>query len=178
MKHIEKYSKKLRVSENHTRSLFGRYGVIEDDNDGELYVKVVNGINEWKFYYLYCCIRNVTAKHQLALTQMLVLSAIMAKPLDFNLPVDSKDGKLTEIAEFLSTDDNVKTKNSIYQSVKRLRDSGYLKKTEDNLIVLDESLQHVRYNVKNQLEKKGFATFDHLFKCVIVNDKEKLKEDE
>ena len=91
----------------------------------------------------------------------------MSRPLDFSLPIDSKDGKLTEIATELSLPDKIRTPNAIYQSVKRLRDKGYLIEIEDRLIVPNAHFQRVRQIVKNQIAKKGFATFDYLFKCFI-----------
>jgi hypothetical protein len=94
----------------------------------------------------------------------------MTKPLNFSLPVDSKDGKLTKIAEELSVDDKSRTANSIYQAVKRLRDAGYLIENEDKLIVPNAILQRVRYIVKKEIEMKGFATFDYLFKCYITEN--------
>lgn len=134
-------------------------------NEGD--VEIVKTVDEFTFYFLYCNIMNITATVKLAESQMILLSAIMAKPLDFTLPVDSKDGKLTAIAQELSTEDDIKTPNSIYQSVKRLKDRGYLTETEDRLIVPSINLQEVRQAVKKQIQEKGFATFDYLFKCVI-----------
>ena len=49
---------------------------------------------------------------------------------------DVKDS-LTKIAKELSTEDKVRTPNAIYQSVKRLRDKGYLIEIEDRLIKLN-----------------------------------------
>ena len=163
------YHKKLRVNKNVTPIFFGKAEELEND-DGTVNINIEKTIDEYTFYYLYCSINNVTAKNKLANTQLVVLSAIMTKPLNFSLPVDSKDGKLTKIAEELSVDDKSRTANSIYQAVKRLRDAGYLIENEDKLIVPNAILQRVRYIVKKEIEMKGFATFDYLFKCYITEN--------
>lgn len=163
------YHKKLRVNKNVTPIFFGKAEEVEN-NDGTVDISIDKTIDEYTFYYLYCSINNVTAKNKLANTQLVVLSAIMTKPLNFSLPVDSKDGKLTKIAEELSVDDKSRTANSIYQAVKRLRDAGYLIENEDKLIVPNAILQRVRYIVKKEIESKGFATFDYLFKCYITEN--------
>jgi hypothetical protein len=163
------YHKKLRVNKNVTPIFFGKAEELEND-DGTVDINIEKTIDEYTFYYLYCSINNVTAKNKLANTQLVVLSAIMTKPLNFSLPVDSKDGKLTKIAEELSVDDKSRTANSIYQAVKRLRDAGYLIENEDKLIVPNAILQRVRYIVKKEIEMKGFATFDYLFKCYITEN--------
>jgi len=134
-------------------------------NTGSL--QPVSSIDEFTFYYLFCTINNITAKHDIADTQLLVLSAILSRPLDFSLPIDSKDGKLTEIAKELSKDSKPRTPNAIYQSIKRLRDKGYLVETEDSLIVPNAMFQRVRQIIKGQIKKQGFATFDCLFKCFV-----------
>lgn len=167
-------TKKIKYNNKHRLGLvtqiinFGLYKEKEyDKENNEAEVEIVKTVDEFTFYFLYCSIMNITAQVKLAESQIILLSAIMAKPLDFTLPVDSKDGKLTAIANELSTEDDVKTPNSIYQSVKRLKDRGYLTETEDRLIVPSIKLQEVRQAIKKQIEEKGFATFDYLFKCVI-----------
>jgi hypothetical protein len=169
------YHKKLRVNKNVTPIFFGKADEVEGEN-GEVDISLEKAIDEYTFYYLYCSINNITSKNKLANTQLVVLSAIMTKPLNFSLPVDSKDGKLTKIAEQLSTPDEPRTANSIYQAVKRLRDAGYLIENEDKLIVPNAILQRVRYIVKREIESKGFATFDYLFKCYITEDGSNNKE--
>ena len=161
------YHKKLKVNKNVTPVYFGK--AVEEEGDVGVVIAPMKTIDEYTFYYLYCSINNITAKVKLAPTQLIVLSAIMNKPLDFSLPIDSKDNKLTRIAEELSTEDKPRTANSIYQSVKRLRDAGYLIENEDKLIVPNATLQRVRYIVKREIEEKGMAAFDYLFKCYIKN---------
>ena len=170
------YHRKIKVNQNATLINFGKAEEIERDDGVEVIPEKT--IDEFTFYYLLCSINNVTAKFKLANTQLIVLSAIMCKPLDFSLPVDSKDGKLTKIAEELSEMEGEKrTANSIYQSVKRLRDAGYLVETEDKLIVPSAQLQRVRYIVKREIEKNGFACFDYIFKCYITKDGQDNRED-
>ncbi len=170
------YHKKLRVNKNVTPIFFGKADEVENE-DGSVELFLDKVIDEYTFYYLYCSINNITAKNKLANTQLVVLSAIMTRPLNFSLPVDSKDGKLTKIAEELSTPDEPRTANSIYQAVKRLRDAGYLIENEDKLIVPNAILQRVRYIVKRELEEKGFSTFDYLFKCYITENGSVIKKD-
>jgi hypothetical protein len=172
------YHKNLKVSK-HVQPVF--FGNVKAENyDPETnteFVKPLQTVDEFTFYFLYCTINNITEKEQIASTQLLVLSAIMCKPLDFSLPIDSKDGKLTKIAEELSTSSKkARTPNSIYQSVKRLRDKGYLVETEDRLIVPNAKFQYVRQVVKKQLQQKGLATFDYIFKCFISNPKNNVEE--
>ena len=151
-----------------------RFGNVEelayDEESKESIVTPNKTISEFTFYYLFCTINNIVAKKSIADTQLLVLSKIMSRPLDFSLPIDSKDGKLTQIANELSTPDKVRTPNSIYQSVKRLRDKGYLIEVEDRLIVPNAKFTRVRRIVKKQIKQKGHATFDYLFKCFICNE--------
>ena len=172
------YHKNLKVSKHAQPVFFGKVSSIDyDPNTNTELVAPVQTIDEFTFYFLYCTINNVTEEEHIASTQLLVLSAIMCKPLDFSLPIDSKDGKLAKIAEELSTAKNVRTPNSIYQSVKRLRDKKYLVETEDRLIVPNAKFQYVRQVVKKQLEQKKFATFDYIFKCFIENkDGEETEE--
>ena len=168
-KWILKHHKDYKVSEYANVVSFGSVEVTAS-LDKESVVSPKSFVDEFTFYYLFCTINNIIAKKSIADTQLLVLAAIMTKSLDFSLPIDSKDGKLTDIATELSTEDKVRTPNSIYQSVKRLRDKGYLVETEDRLIVPNAHFQRVRYIVKNQIKKKEFATFDYLFKCYISNE--------
>lgn len=169
---IVSYHPKLKVSKYVNSVMFGRVEVLDvDEESKEGLVKPIEVIDEFTFYYLYCTINNIVSKDSIANTQLLVLSAIMCKPLDFNLPTDSKDNKLKKLAEELSEGgDKERTPNSIYQSAKRLRDKGYLVETEDRLVVPNAKLQYVRQIIKKQLKEKGFATFDYLFKC-FVSDK-------
>lgn len=174
------YHKDLKVSKNVQPVFFGKAKSV--DYDAETNTELINPlqtVDEFTFYFLYCTINNITEKEQIASTQLLVLSSIMCKPLDFSLPIDSKDGKLTQIAKELSTPGKrPRTPNSIYQSVKRLRDKGYLVETEDRLIVPNAKFQYVRQVVKKQLETKGLATFDYIFKCFISNPNSKVNEQE
>jgi hypothetical protein len=169
-KWLIQYNKKTHLDTNCHVVLFG--GVEQRAYDQELHEAIVmpqGVIDEFTFYYLFCSINNIVAKEPIAATQLLVLSKIMSRPLNFSLPIDSKDGKLTDIAKELSTPESTRTPNAIYQSVKRLRDKGYLIEIEDRLIVPNARFQRVRNVVKKQLEKKGYATFDYLFKCYVSN---------
>lgn len=167
---IIKYHKTHKVSNNVNVVSFGNVEeTAYDYESNEAMVIPKETVNEFTFYYLFCTINNIIAKNSIADTQLLVLASIMAKDLDFSLPIDSKDGKLTDIARELSTPKKVRTPNSIYQSVKRLRDKGYLVEIEDRFIVPNAHFQRVRHIIKGQIAKKGFATFDYLFKCFISN---------
>ena len=169
-KWLIKYHKEHRVSEYSSVVSFGKVKETAYDHESKEAIAIPQEtVDEFTFYYLFCTINNIVAKKAIADTQLLVLSAIMSRPLDFSLPIDSKDGKLTEIATELSTPEKIRTPNAIYQSVKRLRDKGYLVEIEDRLIVPNAHFQRVRQIVKNQIDKKGFATFDYLFKCFIEN---------
>jgi len=170
-KWLVKYHKDHKVSNNVNVICFGEVEeTAYDPETNEAIVKPNNTVDEFTFYYLFCTINNIIAKDTIAATQLLVLAAIMAKDLDFSLPIDSKDGKLTDIADELSDGKNIRTANSIYQSVKRLRDKGYLVEIEDRLIVPNANFQRVRHIIKRQLKNKGFATFDYLFKCFIAEN--------
>jgi len=167
-KWLIKYHKKHKVSHFANVVSFGHVEETAYDHESrEAIVIPGETVDEFTFYYLFCTINNIIAKKAIADTQLLVLASIMSRPLDFSLPIDSKDGKLTEIATELSLPDKIRTPNAIYQSVKRLRDKGYLIEIEDRLIVPNAHFQRVRQIVKNQIAKKGFATFDYLFKCFI-----------
>lgn len=166
--HKIKYHPKTKLSNYLNVISFGAIKEVEyDPETNEALVTPTQTIDEFTFYYLFCTINNITAKQAIADTQLLVLSAILSRPLDFSLPIDSKDGKLTEIAKELSTNAKLRTPNAIYQSVKRLRDKGYLVEVEDRLIMPNAHFQRVRQIVKSQIAKNGFATFDCLFKCFI-----------
>lgn len=170
-----KYSNSIRVDRNHAYKPFGRVRELGEEN-GETSIEIERAINEYTFYFLYLSINNVVAKQHLTETEMIVLSAIMEKPLEFSLPVDSKDSKLSDIANELSTEEYPRTPNSIYQAAKRLRDKGYLIINEDSFIVPNMTLQALRRLIKGDLKEKGFATFDYVFKSVISapQDRENL----
>ena len=164
------YHKKYKVDRNCTKIQFGRAkptGEFNGDNQEE--VEITKVIDEFTFYYAYLTISNITSPDDANITPMqrLVLCALMVKPMDFCLPVDSKGNKLSDIAKELSNPGDTKTPNSIYQSVKRLKDKGYLTYTEDKFVVIIARLQAIRSAVKAQLKKEGIATFDYLFKCYI-----------
>lgn len=167
------YSKKLSVNKYNTFKAFGTFkekGEL-DPMTKEIEVEVGKTISEYTFYFLYLSINNILQpkENKLTETEMIILSAIMEKSLDFNLPVDSKDNKLSELAKELSTESYKRTPNSIYQATKRLRDKAYLVTTEDKLIFPNKTLQELRGLIKKQLDEGGVATFDYLFKCVISN---------
>lgn len=170
---LVKYSKKHKVAKDCDVVLFGNAKHLSyDSNTDTGLVLPITPVNEFQFYFFYVTLNNIieTDTKHIASTQLLVLSALMAKPLDFSLPIDSKDGKLKEIAEELSSEEKKRSANSIYQSVKRLRDKGYLVETEDRLIVIESKYEAIRRNVKKQIEENGFATFDFLVKSFISND--------
>ncbi len=165
-----KYSNKLKLDKNYSCFHFGRYNELDynkDDNDAD--IEIAKTIDEYTFYYLYCNINNITAEKKIPDSLIIVLCKLMCKDIDYTLPVDNKDGKLTEIAKELSTDDKEKTSNAIYLAVKKLKDAGYLVLTEDNFIVPNASFQRIRQVVKKQLTVNGYATFDYVFKSVIKN---------
>lgn len=175
-KHIT-YHKKDKLDKNSTVINFGSAKATgEYDEEADTHeIEVTKTIDEFTFYYAYLTINNITAGDAKNITpaRRVLLCALMAKPLDFTLTVDSKDNKLAQIAEELSSPGDIKSANSVYQSIKRLKDSGYLIQIEDKLIVLNTKLQRVRYMVKTQLEKGEVATFDYLFKCYIKNEEPK-----
>jgi hypothetical protein len=162
-----KYSDKLRVNSLYTYKPFGLFKETQREGN-EADIEVLDSIPEYTFYFLYLSINNVVAKETLTDTQLMVMSAIMEKPLEFSLPVDSKDRKLSDLAVELSPAKGKKrSANSIYQTTKRLRDKGYLIINEDKLIVPNKTLQNLRKMVKGKLATDGHATFDYIFKCVI-----------
>lgn len=162
------YSNNLRVAKACQPVYFGRAQELNYDSVSNTSLsKKRSSVSEQTFYYIFCTINNITEDDSIADTQLLVLSALMARPLDFTLPKDSKDGKLSQIAKELSTPEKQRSSSSIYQSVKRLRDKGYLVETENKLIVPAAKFQYVRRVVKKQIEENGYATFDYLFKCFI-----------
>ena len=160
-----KYNK-TRLNKYTTCISFGSASELEGDD-----IQINNTIDEYTFYYLYCTIQNITAKDPIPDSQIMLLATIMCKPLDWNLPVDSKDGKLKQIASELSFDGQEKSPNSIYQALKRLKDKNYLVEMEDKLIVLNSNFQNVRQAVKRQLNENGVACLDYLFKCYISNER-------
>lgn len=167
---ILKHNRNVRLAQHCHHIFYGRTRELSyDPETNTSYVEPKTEIDEMTFYYLYCSINNISEPpgKTIAATQLLVLSALMAKPLDFTLPIDSKAGTLTDLAEELSTEEDKRTSNSIYQSVKRLRDKGYLIETEDRLIVPAAKFQYVRRVIKKQLQEQGYATFDYLFKCFV-----------
>lgn len=170
------YNKKESLDKNSTVINFGAAkatGNYDEETDKHE-VEVTQTIDEFTFYYAYLTINNITSEDAENITpaRRILLCALMAKPLDFTLTVDSKDNKLAEIAKEISSYEDIKSANSVYQSIKRLKDSGYLIQIEGKFIVLNAKLQRVRYAVKKQLEEGNVATFDYLFKCYIKNDDE------
>lgn len=165
-----KYSNKLKLDKNYSCIHFGKYTESNYDiEENESDIEIVKSIDEYTFYYLYCNIHNITAEKKIPDSLIIVLCTLMCKDIDYTLPIDNKDGKLTDIAKQLSTEDKEKTSNAIYLAVKKLKDSGYLVLTEDNFIVPNANFQRIRQIVKKQLSTNGYATFDYVFKSVIVN---------
>jgi hypothetical protein len=160
------YSKTIKVDTFNVLRLFGKF---KESNDE---IEVIDYINEYTFYYIYLTINNViqNKEKRLTETEIMVMSSLMEKSLDFSLPVDSRDNKLSDLAKDLSTEDNERSANSIYQIVKKLREKGYIMENEDKLLYCKPILNDVRKIVKGQISQKGFATFDYIFKMVISNE--------
>lgn len=146
----------------HKHSNIIKYGLMDDNG------QISKSLGEFDFYQLYCMLYNITAKVKITDTQMKVFCLLLCKPLEFSLQVDSKDGKLAELAnEF----EEKRTANSIYQVIKKLKDNGFLIESEDKLIVPANPFNRVRKMIKLQLSEKNHATFDYLFR-IVVTDKE------
>jgi len=164
MKKLKKeYHKLLKVGSQVTAVHFGSAKEAGEE------LEVSGTIDEVTFYYFYCCVTNVVLPKgkQMTPTQMLIMSVLMSKPLEFTLPIDSKDGKLMDLAKEISNDEKERSRNSIYQSVKKMKEAGHLVETDDKIIVPCARLQYVRVAIKKQIALYGCASFDYLFKCYV-----------
>jgi DNA-binding MarR family transcriptional regulator len=137
--------------------------------------EVSNSITEEQFYTMYLTMLSTAnsftntpenKKPLLTSTHIMYLAALMAKPLDYTIPTNSKSNKLTELAEELK-----RGSQSIYNSIHKLKKDEWIYITEDSNLRLNNVLENLRTIVKTQLEiNGGIAIWDTLFRYVI-NDR-------
>lgn len=160
MKDNKKTHKELWVNKDCSYAIFGKFTNSPPDE-----LDISTTINEFTFYCLYISIVNITLTDKLTDTQIIVLATLMKKSYDFTLTFDGKGNRLVE----LHKDIGRLSKNTIGLALKKLIEKKYLVENEDKMLVLCRQLQNVRGVVKKQLEQKGIAQFDYLFKSFISN---------
>lgn len=131
-------------------------------------------ITEKDFYRMFLNIRNAFAKSvyeneetDTSITPVNIeyMATIMSKDMSYTIPAKSKNKVQTELAQELG-----KNPQSAYSAIHRLRRSGYLVKTEDNLIEPNPELQSLRRVTKAHLDKLGVFPVSYLLNVVVKNE--------
>lgn len=152
-------NKLLWITKEASFAVFGKYN--RDKENDEL--TVTRTMKEYDFYCLYLTLVNLTLAEKLTESQIIILATLMTKNSDYTLSVDGKGNRILELTDELGG----MSKNTVSSGVKRLKDCGYIVENEDRMLVLSAKFQNVRGVVKKQIEDKGFAEYDYLFKCFI-----------
>lgn len=157
----------------------GSYEVRDNSiNDTFFDCKISSAITEFDFYkcflYLKAGLSKAAYKDDLAeeaLTSVNIdyLAAIMSKPLDFSMPIKSKNFVQVKLAEQLN-----KTPKSAYSAIHRLRKKGYLVKTEDNIIMPNQELQRLRVVTKKHLKELGCFPVSYLLNFIVVSNTDSI----
>lgn len=160
-------------------SVFNESKRLQESNFSSSNIAIINDvkdtITEEQFYTMYLTMLSTAnsftntsenKKPLLTSTHIMYLAALMAKPLDYTIPTNSKSNKLTELAEELK-----RGSQSIYNSIHKLKKDEWIYITEDSNLRLNNTLENLRTIVKTQLEiNGGIAIWDTLFRYVI-NDR-------
>jgi predicted DNA-binding protein YlxM (UPF0122 family) len=150
---------------------FGTYEVVAEENHLVYATVPVSSIDEFTFYKIYLQLNNVVRYRKsgiklidMKLTEipMELMAHLMTKHNDFSLVYRNKDSKLQEIADELD-----KTVTSIYTSMGKLRQAGYLINSEDGLCVPNQECRDLMRKTKEKLDKGEHLAYNYLFKfCV------------
>lgn len=153
------------------------YDII-DENEGDLRgfkkVEVAQLITEYDFYRCFLYLKSSLAKTVYGNDESYIsgvnidyMAAIMAKSLDYSLPVKSKNNQQKLLADELG-----RTDRSAYSALNKLKNAGYLIITEDDLITPNTELQRLRNVTKNHIKKYGIFPVSYLFNFIISNQNE------
>lgn len=150
-----------------------RYGKYTEEyiGPGEVKTNVVKSISTEAFFKLYLELNNVIGYRRkgsdivdmrLPNTPINLLIHLMMKDDDYTIVFRNKDATLIKLGKELG-----KSPSSIYATLSKLRNAGYVLKDEDNLLVLNTELRDLISIVRDQTEKQEPLKFDFLFKfCV------------
>jgi hypothetical protein len=176
MKGIEHNNANIQVDKN---SKIIRYGKSRSEEVGGVKTtKPITSIDERTFYQIYLELQNVIKWRQtpngnidmsLSDTPIELLAHMMTKDENFTLLYRNKDKSQIQLGIELGevAGGKVRTPQSVYTSIAKLRKAEYIVKTEDNLFVPCDELRQLMKKVKSEIKEKGFVTFDFLFKfCV------------
>ena len=121
-------------------SVFNESKRLQESNFSSSNIAVINDvkdtITEEQFYTMYLTMLSTAnsftntsenKKPLLTSTHIMYLAALMAKPLDYTIPTNSKSNKLTELAEELK-----RGSQSIYNSIHKLKKDEWIYITEDS----------------------------------------------
>lgn len=150
-----------------------RYGKYTEEylGPGEVKTEVSKSISIESFYKLYLELNNIIGYRRkgadivdmrLAPTPIDLLIHLMMKGDDYTIVFRNKDATLIKLGKELN-----KSPASIYSTLTKLRNAGYILKDEDNLLILNKELRDLILIVREQTEKGEPLKFDFLFKfCV------------
>lgn len=154
---------------------YGKYREVEDEN-GFIKPEVVTSIDIATFYRLYLELNNVIGSKQsenkivstvLSPVPLDLLVHLMMKDEYYTIVFRNKDATLVKLGAEIG-----KTSSSVYSNLSKLRETGYVVKDEDNLLVLSKELSDLRKLVKFKTQNGEPLTFDFLFKFCVTNKDE------
>ena len=148
----------------------GSYKIIEDTEDTYVKATISDTISELDFYKCFLYLKSGLSKsvYQSDIDKSLTpvnidyMAAIMAKPLSFTMPSKSKNSVQRDLATELD-----KSPQSAYSAIHRLRNKGYLIKTEDNLIATNGELQMLRIVTKKHLASVNSFAVSYLLNFIV-----------
>lgn len=153
---------------------YGKYEEGFDDNDMPV-TNITKSIDVATFYKLYLELNNVIGSRRLGgeiISTVLspvplnLLVHIMMKDEYYTIVFRNKDATLIKLGEELG-----KTTSSVYGNLSKLRETGYIIRDEDNLLVLNKELTDLKKLVRAKTQNGEALKLDFLFKfCVTDKD--------
>lgn len=147
---------------------------LDSNSSNSTYVDatVTTGVDEITFYKCFLYLKSGLARtiyeddkidRSLTAVNIEYMATIMAKPMEFTMPCNSKNDVQKNIAKELG-----RTARSAYSAINRLKKSGYLVTTEDDLIMPNRELQMLRKVTKTHLDKLNCFPVSYMMNFVVV----------
>ncbi len=152
---------------------YGKY-TKEYVGPGESKTNVIKSINKATFYKLFISLNNVIGVRQLGAeiietrlspAPLELLIHLLNKDEDFTIIFRNKKAVMKQLADELG-----KSPSSIYGTIAKLRETGYIIKDEDNLLTLNKELRDLKKGVEYCLSRRQPLTFDFIFKFCVVHE--------
>jgi len=164
-----------KLNENiNTSCKIVRYGKYQETyiGPGEVSTEVTKSISIESFFKLYLELNNVIGYRRmgsdivdmrLSPAPIDLLIHLMMKDKDYTIVFRNKDATLVKLGKELG-----KSAASIYATLSKLRNAGYVLKDEDNLLVLNHELSDLITDTRKYTDSGEPLKFDFLFKfCVL-----------